>query len=136
MIGPQLSATQYSIWFPLPYMVYSLAACLAALAASQLPHIHKPCKLPETVHEIEKQHEQTTPVIPPPPRVLEQRRPSSALIRELGVTKPNPPHAPPSILNVPRSFPRRHSTVLGLAQQTNPISRLPTIKDTNEDEVC
>jgi hypothetical protein len=134
MIGPQLSATQYSLWFPLPYIVYSLASCLAALAASQLPHIHSPCKLPETVHEIEKQHVQITPVVSPPPRTLDQRRPSSALIRELGVVKPNP--LPPPSLIVPRSFPRRHSTVLSLFQQTNPISRLPTIKDTNEDEVC
>lgn len=135
MIGPQLSATQYSIWFPLPYVVYSLASCLAALAASQLPHIHSPCKLPETVHEIEKQHVQVTPVISPPTRILDQRRPSSALIRELGVIKPMLPTAP-AIINIPRSFPRRHSTVLDLAQPRNFVSRLPTIKDTNEDEVC
>ncbi len=140
MIGPQLSATQYSIWFPLPYIVYSLTSCLAALAASQLPHIHAPCKLPETVHEVEKQQIQVTPVISssssssPPPRTLDQRRPSSALIRELGVIKSNPPLSP--LLIVPRSFPRRHSTVLSLGQQANPISRLPTINDTNEDEVC
>ncbi len=134
MIGPQLSATQYSIWFPLPYVVYSLASCLAALAASQLPPIHSPCKLPETVREVEKQHEQTAPVIPSPPRTLNQRRPSSALIRELGVIKPKvlPPAA---ILAIPRSFPRRHSTALSLGQQANPISRLPTISDTNEEEV-
>ncbi len=136
MFGPQLSATQYSIWFPLPYVVYSIASCLAALAASRLPHMHSPCKLPETVHEVEKQHIQETPVVSPspPPPTLNQRRPSSALIRELGVVKPNP--VLPSILVVPRSFPRRHSTVLSLTQQANPISRLPTISDTNEDEVC
>jgi hypothetical protein len=136
MFGPQLSATQYSFWFPLPYVVYSIASCLAALAASRLPHMHSPCKLPETVHEVEKQHIQETPVVSPspPPPTLNQRRPSSALIRELGVVKPNP--VPPSILVVPRSFPRRHSTVLSLTQQANPISRLPTISDTNEDEVC
>jgi hypothetical protein len=134
MIGPQLSATQYSLWFPLPYIVYSLTSCLAALAASQLPPIHSPCKLPETVNEVEKQHVQVTSVIPSPPKTLDQRRPSSALMRELGVVKPNA-SPPPSILAISRSFPRRHSTVLGLSQQANPISRLPTINDTNEDEV-
>jgi MFS family permease len=132
MIGPQLSATQYSLWFPLPYIVYSIASCLAALAASQLPHIHSPCKLPETVHEVEKQHTQVTPVVPSPPRTLDQRRPSSALIRDLGVVKSNPV---PPIYVLPRSIPRRHSTVLSLAQQVTPVSRLPTISDTNEDEV-
>ena len=138
MIGPQLSATQYSIWFPLPYIVYSLTSCLAALAASQLPPIHSPCKLPETVHEVEKQHVQAAPVIPSTPRTLDQRRPSSALIRELGVVKSNiPPPAPSTtILAFPRTFPRRHSTVLSLGQPANPISRLPTINDMNEEEVC
>jgi hypothetical protein len=139
MIGPQLSATQYSIWFPLPYIVYSLTSCLAALAASQLPPIHSPCKLPETVHEVEKQHVQAAPVILSTPRTLDQRRPSSALIRELGVVKPNiPPPTPSSaaILAFPRTFPRRHSTVLSLGQPANPISRLPTINDMNEEEVC
>ena len=134
MMGPQLSATQYSLWFPLPYIVYSLTSCLAALAASQLPSIHSPCKLPETVHEVEKQHIQAAPVPPSPPRTLDQRRPSSALIRELGVVTPKAP-PPSSILALSRSFPRRHSTVLSLAQRTNPISRLPTISDINEDEV-
>ena len=138
MIGPQLSATQYSLWFPLPYIVYSLASCLAALAASQLPPIHSPCKLPETVHEVEKQHVQTPPVVSSPPRTLDQRRPSSALIRDLGVVKPNIPPPPPTatVLAFPRSFPRRHSTVLSLGQQANRISRLPTINDMNEEEVC
>jgi hypothetical protein len=133
MIGPQLSATQYSIWFPLPYMVYSLASCLAALAASQLPHIHSPCKLPETVHEVEKQHTQVTPSVSSPTRIFDQRRLSSALIRELGVTKPN--LSPNPIFVVQQSVPRRHSTVFNLTHQ-NTVSRLPTINDINEDEVC
>ncbi|CAF1060581.1 unnamed protein product [Adineta steineri] len=132
MIGPQLSATQYSVWFPLPYIVYSLASCLAALAASQLPHIHSPCKLPETVHEVEKQHTQVTFTVPSPPPTLDQRRPSSALIRELGVTKSNP--IPTPIFVIPRPVSRRHSTVIGLDQQINQVSRLPTITDMNEDE--
>jgi len=133
MFGPQLSATQYSIWFPLPYVVYSIASCLAALAASQLPHMHSPCKLPETVHEVEKQHIQVTPVVSSPPKTLDQRRPSSALIRELGVIKPTP--TPSSIFVIPKTVPRRHSTVLSLAHQTSLASRLPTINDMNEDEV-
>jgi hypothetical protein len=133
MFGPQLSATQYSLWFPLPYIVYSLASCLAALAASHLPHIHSPCKLPETIHEVEKQHTQVTPSVSSPTRTLDQRRPSSALIRELGVTKPTP--SPLSIFVIPKSVSRRHSTVLSLAHQTSLASRLPTINDMNEDEV-
>ena len=139
MMGPQLSATQYSLWFPLPYIVYALAACLAASAASQLPSIHAPCKLPETIRDIEKQHAQVEPVLvssppAPPSTLLAQRRPSSALIRELGVTKPEPPS--PTIFDLPRILPRRHSTVLGLTPLPSTNSRLPTISDTNEDEVC
>jgi len=135
MLGPQLSATQYSVWFPLPYVVYSLASCLAALAASQLPSIRSPMKLPETVHEIEKQHVHTTPIVLSPAKTLDQRRPSSALIRELGVPKEKPPTDTPSILALPRSFPRRHSSIFGLTQQENGNARLPTITDMSEDEV-
>lgn len=136
MIGPQLSAAQYSFWFPLPYIVYSIASCLAALAASQLPHIHSPCKLPETVHEVEKQHVQTSPIVSLPTRSLDQRRPSLALIRELGVISPKISAPLPSISTVSRSsFPRRYSTVTSLSQQVTSRVRLPTITDTNEDEV-
>lgn len=136
MIGPQLSAAQYSLWFPLPYIVYSVASCLAALAASQLPPIHSPCKLPETVHEIEKQHVLVTPIAPSPPRSLGQRRPSSALIRELGVISPKATSPLPSISTVRRSsLPRRYSTVTSLSQQVTSTARLPTITDTNEDDV-
>ncbi|UJR32218.1 hypothetical protein I4U23_019683 [Adineta vaga] len=132
MIGPQLSATQYSLWFPLPYVVYSIASCLAALAAS-LPHIHSPCKLPETVHEVEKQHVQVTFAGSLSPQKIKRRRPSSALIKELGASKPNP--SPSDIFFIPTSSAlRRHSTVVSLAHQTNRTSRLPTITDINEDE--
>ncbi|CAF3480081.1 unnamed protein product [Rotaria sp. Silwood1] len=132
MIGPQLSVTQYSVWFPLPYTIYSLASCLAALAASQLPHIHSPCKLPETVHEVEKQHTQVTPVVSPSIQTLDQRRPSSALIRELGIVKPQPPKS--IIFSISKPPSRRYSTAVNLAQQENIGPRLPTINDMNEDE--
>lgn len=136
MMGPQLSAAQYSLWFPLPFIVYSVASCFAALAASQLPSIHSPCKLPETVHEIEKQHVPVTPIVPSPPRSLDQRRPSLALIRELGVISPKAPSPSPTILTGRRSsLPRRYSTVTSLSQQITSTARLPTITDTNEDEV-
>ncbi|CAF1586095.1 unnamed protein product [Adineta ricciae] len=132
MIGPQLSATQYSLWFPLPYVVYSIASCLAALAASQLPPIHSPCKLPETVHEVEKQHVQVTFAVASPIRTIIERRPSSALIRDLTVTKPS---SSPIILDAPTSSNlRRHSTVVSLARQKSRTTRLPTITDMNEDE--
>ncbi|CAF2684704.1 unnamed protein product [Rotaria sp. Silwood2] len=132
MIGPQLSATQYSLWFPLPYIVYSLASCLAALAASQLPHIHSPCKLPETVHEVEKQYTQVTPLVSPSTQTLDQRRPSSALIRELGVIKSKPSKS--VIFSISKPPSRRYSTETNLVQQRNVGSHLPTINDVNEDE--
>ncbi|CAF3065777.1 unnamed protein product [Rotaria socialis] len=132
MIGPQLSATQYSIWFPLPYIVYSLASCLAALAACQLPHMHTPCKLPETVHEVEKQHTPRTSIIPTPIQTFDQRRPSSALIRELGVVKPKSPK--PFILSASIPPSRRYSTIVNLSQHENTPSRLPSIRDENENE--
>ncbi|CAF4316047.1 unnamed protein product, partial [Rotaria sp. Silwood2] len=134
MIGPQLSATQYSLWFPLPYIVYSLASCLAALAASQLPHIHSPCKLSETIHEVEKQHTQVTSLVSPSTQTLDQRRPSSALIRELGVIKSKPSKSVIFLISKPPS--RRYSTATNLVQQRNVGSHLPTINDVNEDEVC
>lgn len=133
MIGPQLSATQYSLWFPLPYMVYSIASCLAILAASQLPHTHSPCKLPETVHEVEKQHTQGTFTEPSPSRPIDRRRSSSALLSETTVSTLNAP--PAAVFIVSRAVPRRHSTVLSLTHQSNAPSRLPTITDMNEDEV-
>lgn len=135
MMGPQLSATQYSVWFPLPYIVYSLASCLAALAASQLPHMHSPCKLPETVHEVEKQHKQTVFVEPTPIQTtLDKQRPSSALIRELGVVKPQPPKS--LFFSIPRIPSRRYSTAISFSHQSNATAGLPTIHDMNEDEVC
>ncbi|CAF1226466.1 unnamed protein product [Rotaria sordida] len=132
MMGPQLSATQYSVWFPLPYTVYSLASCLAALAATQLPHTHSPCKLPETVREVEKQHTEIIPIVPPSTQTLDQRRPSSALIRELGVVKRKPPKSVIFLTSKSRS--RRYTTEVNLAQQENTDLRLPTINDMNEDE--
>lgn len=137
MIGPQLSATQYSVWFPLPYIVYSLASCFAALAASQLPRIHSPCKLPESVNEVEKQHVLPASTISPIPQttstMLNQRRPSSALMRELGVVKPQKPK--PFLFTTTRSPSRRYSTVLSPSEQENNCRRLPTIHDMNENEV-
>jgi hypothetical protein len=134
MIVPQLSATQYSVWLPLPYIVYSISALLAAFAASQLPPMHKPCKLPETIHEVEKQQTPRPSVVSSSPAttiILDQRRPSSALIRELGVPKPSP--VPPYI-GISRGFPRRHSAATRITLSTN--SQLPTITDVNEDKVC
>ena len=124
MFGPQLSATQYSLWFPFPYIVYAVASTIAALAASQLPPIHAPCKLPETIHEVEKQHTPIPAAVPPPLKALTERRPSSALMRELGVAKPNP-----------RVLSRRNSGAISLAPESSTVSRLPTITDMDEDDV-
>lgn len=134
MLGPQLSATQYSFWFPFPYIIYSIAAFLAALAAAQLPPIHSPCKLPETIHEVEKQHTPAPVAVPPLSKALTARRPSSALIRELGVPKPIPL---PAFTSTTRAPSRRNSVanVFGQENSSSTISRLPTITDVNEDEV-
>ncbi|CAF1386053.1 unnamed protein product, partial [Didymodactylos carnosus] len=83
---PQVSSTQQSIWFPLPYIVYSLTSFIAALCATQLPESNSNRKLPETIKEIEKQHKQiSTNVETSPLPHLYNRRPSSLLVRQLSV---------------------------------------------------
>ncbi|CAF4463096.1 unnamed protein product, partial [Rotaria sp. Silwood2] len=61
-------STSVDLSFSQPYNLYSLASCLAA---SQLPYIHSPCKLLETVHEVENQHTQVTRVVSLPTQTLE-----------------------------------------------------------------
>lgn len=55
--APQISLLAQSVWFPLPYIIFSLASFIAALFSMLLPETRTKTGLPETVKQAEKSDE-------------------------------------------------------------------------------
>lgn len=52
--APQISLLAQSVWFPLPYIIFSLCSAVAALFALFLPETRAKLALPDTVKQAEK----------------------------------------------------------------------------------
>ncbi|CAF1467909.1 unnamed protein product [Adineta steineri] len=54
--APQISLLAQSVWFPLPYIIFSISSFIAALFAIFLPETRTKIALPETIKQAEKRH--------------------------------------------------------------------------------
>lgn len=52
--APQISLLSQSVWFPLPYLIFSVCSMIAAICAIFLPETRTKPSLPETVKQAEK----------------------------------------------------------------------------------
>ena len=52
--APQISLLSQSVWFPLPYLIFSVCSFVAALFAMFLPETRTSSALPETIRQAEK----------------------------------------------------------------------------------
>ncbi|UJR08454.1 hypothetical protein I4U23_012724 [Adineta vaga] len=52
--APQISLLSQSVWFPLPYIIFSVSSAIAAICAIFLPETRIKTALPETIKQAEK----------------------------------------------------------------------------------
>ncbi len=52
--APQISLLSQSVWFPLPYIIFSICSLIAAVCAIFLPETRTKSALPETIKQAEK----------------------------------------------------------------------------------
>ncbi len=52
--APQISLLSQSVWFPLPYIIFSICSLIAAICAIFLPETRTKLALPETIKQAEK----------------------------------------------------------------------------------
>jgi hypothetical protein len=52
--APQISLLAQSVWFPLPYIIFSVCSLIAALCATFLPETRSKSALPDTIKQAEK----------------------------------------------------------------------------------
>jgi hypothetical protein len=52
--APQISLLSQSVWFPLPYIIFSICSFIAGLCAMFLPETRTKTALPETIRQAEK----------------------------------------------------------------------------------
>jgi MFS family permease len=55
--APQISLLSQSVWFPLPYIIFSISSFIAAICAIFLPETRTKLALPETVKQAEKSNQ-------------------------------------------------------------------------------
>ncbi|CAF0868235.1 unnamed protein product [Adineta ricciae] len=55
--APQISLLAQSVWFPLPYIIFSVCSAIAAICAIFLPETRMKIALPETVRQAEEVHQ-------------------------------------------------------------------------------
>lgn len=60
--APQISLLSQSVWFPLPYIIFSLSSIIAACLAYFLPETRIRTALPETVRQAEKPGAPSSPL--------------------------------------------------------------------------
>lgn len=58
--APQISLLSQSVWFPLPYIIFSFCSLIAAICAIFLPETRTKLALPETIKQAEKTEPNTS----------------------------------------------------------------------------
>jgi hypothetical protein len=58
--APQISLLAQSVWFPLPYIIFSVCAFIAAIFAMFLPETRTKLALPDTIKQAEKPNHHTS----------------------------------------------------------------------------
>ena len=64
--APQISLLSQSVWFPLPYIIFSFVSSIAGLFAFFLPETRTRANLPDTVRQAEKLDQPISPLLSSP----------------------------------------------------------------------